>query len=204
MLIERIPEVLRDIKDYQEIFKQEEILLNELLKEKSLLEKNLLIKTADSKTISRLEKFLEIIPQGNLEQRRSFILSKIILSDKLTKKKIKDAVYQITGGTSLVTLYTENESPIEGYCYLEVIVQNPQSESLFSDVKRVLSEFLPVHVKLEIIRYYCTWRVIKDNFETWKDVKEYGTWLDIQEYAKIEEMRRKHYEEKKSKKGDIT
>lgn len=198
MLIDQITEPLQEIRDFKAIFTEQEKILNQLLQGKSDLEKNLLIKTADLKTISRLEKFLEIIPQGNLNQRRSFILSKIILSDKLTKERIKEAVYQITGGTSLVHLYTadEEENPIPNYCVLEITVQNPKSEGLFEDVRRSISSLLPVHVKLEIIRYFCTWRVIKEDFETWEDVRNHGTWLDIQEYARLEKIRKEFYNAK--------
>ena len=195
MLEKYITSYLEDIKDFQVIFKLQEQLLDELNKHKEYLENNLLISSSSLETVKRLENFLDIVENGNLDQRKDFIISSLILTNnKLNKEKIKDVVYTITKGNALIRLITadQEDNELKGHCILEIIVQNPLDEGLFNNVRRILEPLMPCHINLIISKYYSSWGTIKDNF-TWEELRNL-TWLEVEEYIELEKHRKELYE----------
>lgn len=126
------------------------------------------ILTASESRIKEWEQDLKIVPAGTLEQRRSYVLSKLRGTGKLNEAKIKNIVSAFTGGDSIVTFA---DSTIN----VQVLPPNNGEVYLFPDIERSISPRKPAHIGLVVERFYSTWGDIKNHFSSWADLKENKT-----------------------------
>lgn len=122
---------------------------------------------------SRWEKPLNILPQGDLEQRKEYILSLLRGTGKLNEFKIRNIVYSITGSECKVTF--ENSS-------INIRIANTSVTSLILTVERSLKPSVPAHIGLNVISYVMLWGEVKNRFSSWGAVETVGSWGNLITY----------------------
>jgi len=105
--------------------------------------------TASEERIGQWEKWLTIVPVGNLEQRRLYLKSVIRGFGKLNEEKIKAIVDTLTGSTTDVRLE-------DGAILLGIVQPVHMGEAILSDIERALKPRLPAHLGLATeLNYTC-------------------------------------------------
>lgn len=177
MLINYLPEFLRNIDDFKELFKSLDIeikYLNEGI-EYIINQSNIL--KANEKRIQEWEEFLKIDSQGDLMQRKKFIIATLTTVGKLNKSKIEEIVNIYTNGGGAEVEF------LNSTIIVKVKPPKGNEDFLFPDIERTLEKMKPAHLGLSVIRDYVLWNdiyldfdswgTVFNNFETWKDVKNY-------------------------------
>lgn len=182
-----IPSYLKDIREFELISQVESKKINELT---NVMKKNLdnsCIVSMNEESIIRTEKFLGIQPEGNLEQRRQYLLALGRKRDKLNEVTIKSMVMAIMSVDSTVKFYTGSEEnapePGQGVIQIMVFPSSNQEEFRFEDIERALKPLIPGHIKLNVTRYYSSWRDVMNNFTNWRNIKDtMKNWRELYYY----------------------
>lgn len=178
MLIKYLPDFLKNIEDYKELFNSLDIEINFLNDNIEYIINQSNILQADEKRIEEWEDFLRITQQGDLYQRKLFIIATLTSVGKLNKTKIEEIVNIYTNGGGAIVNFTNST--------IIVKVKPPAGSEifLFTDIERTLINLKPAHLGLSVIRYYCFWQDVKNNFNNWQDVKNnFNTWQDVKNYT---------------------
>lgn len=174
MLINYLPLFLQEVEDYKQLLDSldtEVKILNDGV-EYTLNQANIL--TADEYRISEWEDFLQIQKQGDLYQRKLYIIATLTTVGKLNKTKIEDIVNIYTNGGGAIVEFRDST--------IHVKVKPPagSEDFLFPDIERTLNVMKPAHLGLVVTRYYTRWLDIKDKFTTWGELREKElTWRDV-------------------------
>lgn len=179
MLINYLPKFLKEIEEYQELFKSLDIEVNSFENEINYVINLASILNADEIRISEWEAFLKIEKKGNLYQRKLYILAALRSVGKLNEKKIQDIVNIYTNGGGAIVL-VENSNII-------IKVKPPeQGETfLFPDIERTILVMKPAHLGLIVARYYSTYAIISQDFKDYKDlINIFSTYQKLKNYIK--------------------
>lgn len=142
---------------------------------------NTFVDTMTEERISQWERWLAIIPEGNVEQRRLYLKSVLRGSGKLNESRIQTIVNALTGGAAVVSF-------ADGVVTVQVLPPGNGEIYLFTDVERALLPKIPAHLGLKVIRFYSTWQDIADSFDSWGDIaNNFGTWKEVYNYTGLEE-----------------
>lgn len=120
---------------------------------------------ASERRISEWEQDLHISPNGTLEQRRLFVLSKLRGVGKLNELLIKQIVSAFTDGGDCDVTFAKSTINIK------VMPPNNGETFLFPDIERSITPKKPAHLGLVVERYYSTWGDIKNDYTSWDDLK---------------------------------
>lgn len=177
MLINYLPEFLRSIEDFKELFASLDIEIKYLNDGIDYIINQSNIMKADEKRIEEWEQFLKIDKQGDLHQRKLYIIATLTSVGKLNKSKIEE----------IVNIYTKGGGADVEFVNSTIIVKvkppKGNEDFLFPDIERTLEKMKPAHLGLTVIRYYCLWSDIYEDFDTWNDVlQNFETWLDVKNY----------------------
>ncbi|HAK43878.1 MAG TPA: hypothetical protein DCM59_15720 [Clostridium sp.] len=187
-LIDHIPEFLREIREFHQIMATGSVELNKLTEAMKQNLENSFLETMDELGISRYEKFLEIIPQGTLEQRRKYILALIRNNDKLSEKTIKAIVATIMDAGCFVRFHAggepSNPNPGQGTLVVRVLAPDASSTDYrFENVARMILPLMPAHIKLEVHKFFTTWDDIQLKHNSWNDIKNsFASWQEVKDY----------------------
>lgn len=178
-MIDYLPFILREMREYKDLFVivQNDV-INELFAQEEIILDNTIIMKSDEKTVQKWEKFLKIIPEGNLHQRKLYILGVLQTVGKLTEEKVKQIVEVYSSGAESIVTF-------EGSTIVVKVVKIGSIGEifLFNDIKRNLEIMKPAHIGLSVLRYYSTWGDIEDNFTSWGDVENsFASWGDVEQY----------------------
>lgn len=177
MLINYLPSFLQVVEDYKELLNSLDIEVNYLKEGYQYILNQANILTADEQRVEEWEEFLKIDSQGDLNQRKKFIIATLTTVGKLNKSKIEEIVNIYTNGGGAEVEFVNSTIIIK--------VKPPKGNEnfLFPDIERTINRLKPAHLGLSIIRDYVLWNDIYldfdswdkvfNNFETWKDVKNY-------------------------------
>lgn len=174
-LIEYLPQYLREVREFKEIFDSEDIQLNILCPLMESIFNEVLVMQCSEERLSQWEKALSVTPTGTVEERRYFIKALLRGSGKLNENKIKSIVEAFTDGEALVSF--ENS-----VINVKVLPPNNGEVYRFPDVERALKPLVPAHLGLSVMRYYSTWGDIKNNFGSWDTVKQSENWNEVKNY----------------------
>ena len=179
MLVSRLPLHLQDIAEFKQINRSLDEEVNHLNEMASSLLSDSVIMTASESRVQEWEKWLGINPEGNLYQRKLFLIATLSGSGKLNEEKIKSLVKIYTGGSATVTFANSTIN-------VKVLPPKGQGELFrFDDIQRTLQKLIPAHLGLNIERDYATWSDIKQNFASWNAVKSGNTdWNAVKNYVK--------------------
>ena len=179
-MLNRYPEVIKAIKEFQELIKTQSLEVEELHEELTKILSNAYVVDSDEAQIERWEKFLQITPmscEGTydewLQDRRDMILSRLFCCQELNTKVIEDIVKIFTGGKAIS--YFKNNTI---YVFISPPRDNKHYE--FDNVKSELRNKIPAHLLLHVERHYHTWSEIKDNYQTWGNVNNsLSSWDEV-------------------------
>lgn len=191
-LIKYVPDVLKDIEEFQVIFDAKNIELDILYDVINKIKLDMFIRTASNEKITRLEDFLGIKGLGTLEQRKSYLLTLFQRGKKLNETVIKEVANTITGSDCIVTFFGADEpnNPHPGYGLLQVQVLSPdnQKDYRYEDIARALKYLNPGHIKLLVIKFFATWEDIKNNFGDWNAIAaNMADWQAVKNYIPPQE-----------------
>lgn len=179
-MLNRYPEIIKAIKDFQELIKVQSFEVEEMHEELVKILLNAYITTADEPTLTKWEKFLGITPleQGEddlelwLSDRRETILARLYYTEKLNTKSIADVVKIFTGG--------ETRSYFrDGVIYVFISPPRGAKKYKFENVEQELQKKTPAHLILNVQRNYYTWQQVKDNYVTWDGVFDVPNWEEV-------------------------
>ena len=159
-----LPDYWRKSAEMQEILESDGIEIAQLLNKARGIYGDSFILTASESRIKEWEQDLKLVPTGTLEQRRLMVLSVLRGAGKLNEAKIKGIVNAFTGGDSIVTFA---DSTIN----VQVMPPNNGEVFLFPDIERSINPRKPAHIGLVVERFYSTWGDIKEQFDSWEDVR---------------------------------
>lgn len=175
-LMKYLPQYWHENAEMQQIQKKTlNYLLFNLQYSSNIITTEAFIGTANNERLSEWERDLGIIPAETIEERRENILAFFKRKGKLNEQIIKEMVdYRYTGATCDVSI--ENSA-------IKIIIYPAHEEDVnFDKIYNDLYWKKPAHLGFGYSRYYCTWGDIKDNFNTWNDVKNKGSWNSIKLY----------------------
>jgi len=174
-LLEYLPEFLREIREFKVILNAESIKFSQLMHHMNKNLDNNFIDTMTIEAVERFEKFLGIIGEGTLEQRKNYIKALIRKKRKLNEESISTIIKTITGSKAIIKFYTGDESgnpyPGQGTLSVKVLTPDLSMNYKFDDVAWLIVPLMPAHIKLELIRYFATWKDIKDTYPSWESIK---------------------------------
>lgn len=181
-----VPDFIAKIREFEILYSTENIEFDKLRAIIEKIKSDVFIVTASSDAIGRMENFIHIKGQGNLEQRKSFLISLNRKGNKLNEESIKNIANAITGSDCIITFFASDEldNPEPGYGFLRIQVLSPDNNKdyKYEDIARVLKPLIPAHLKLSIIKYFATWGDIKFNFSDWNTVAAMPDWNAVKNY----------------------
>lgn len=132
---------------------------------------------------SEWENALGISPAKNatLESRRTAIIARLQSTFKLNTQSIANLVSTMTGGTC--RSYFSNE---DSTIYIDIRLPSSNRLEDFPDLESELGRRIPAHLLVSSSRWFDTWNDVKNKFNTWQDVYNFGTWDDIKFFNKEE------------------
>lgn len=181
-----VPEFVAEIDKFKLLYDTENISFDKLHSSIEKVKSDVFISTASNEAVERIETFINIKGQGNLEQRRSYLKSLLQKSNKLNEKSIKDVVNAITGSDCIVMFFTADEidNPEIGNSLLRVQVLSPDNykDYRYDDIARTLKPLVPSHIKLIVVKFFATWNDIQGNYADWNTVRSMKDWQVIKNY----------------------
>lgn len=187
-LIDYIPEFLHEVREFQLIMESESIELDKLTEGMKANLENSIISSMDEYSVLRYEKFLGVVGEGTLEQRRKYLITLITTNDKLSEKTIKAIVKTIMNSDCYVDFFAgedfQNPQPGQGFLRIRVLAPDASSaDPRFEDVARAILPLMPAHIQMKVQKFFSTWgdvalghldwESISNNFSTWGDLKNY-------------------------------
>lgn len=174
------PEVIKAIKDFQELIKTQSLEVEEMHEELTKILANAYVSTADESTLAKWEKFLGITPleQGEddvetwVSDRRETILARLYHTEKMNSKSIADVVKIFTGGETLSYFR-------DGVIYVLISPPRSAKKFKFENVEQELQKKTPAHLILNVQRNYHSWGQVKDTHLTWDGVFDVPNWEEV-------------------------
>lgn len=164
-LIDYLPPVLSDKKEYIELFKSEQLQIESLVEKIECCFENQFISSSDVLGISKYEKLLKIIPKGtdDLVLRRFRVLAKYNEQLPYTYHRLVEMLNSLCGEGNLFIKVKDLKLSV----YIKLSVKDK-----FDDVKELLRRVIPANVALDLSILYNQWKMAKNKNMKWKDVKE--------------------------------
>ena len=180
-MLNRFPEVIKAIREFQVLMETEAIEVENLNVELLRILDNAYIKTADQNRIEEWEKLLEItpLPQGDddletwLSDRRESILARLYGDERLNTKSIAEIVSIFTGGSA-------NSWFKDSTIYVEITPPPTNKSYKFTNVEAELTKRVPAHLNFQVSRNYYDWLEVRNNHNTWGDVNNnFESWEQV-------------------------
>lgn len=181
-----VPEFISEIDKFKILYDTENISFDRLHSSIEKVKSDVFISTASNEAVERIETFINIKGQGNLDQRRRYLKSLLKKSNKLNEKSIKDVVNAITGSDCIVMFFAGDEvdNPEIGNSLLRVQVLSPDNDKdyRYDDIVRTLKSLVPSHIKLIVVKFFATWNDIQENYSDWNSIRSMESWSTIKNY----------------------
>lgn len=185
-LIKYLPRFKQDVLEFQVLFDTENPELDTIYNLINNTMLNVFIRTASIEKITQLENFLRYKGEGNLEQRKTYLLALFRKGKKLNEQTIKEVAKTITGSDCIVTFFGADElnNPHPSFALIQVQVLSPETNKdyLYTDILKTLKPLVPAHIKLIVIKYFSTWGEIATNFHDWNAVASMEDWQAVKSY----------------------
>ena len=134
------------------------------------------IMTMSESRIEEWEKWLDLPPNGTLEDRRLQILSYFAVISKMTRESIQTLVKTLYNGARAQVIFKDSTINI----IVKPLPENSNDELDFQRLLNQLKQRKPCHITLHCERWFNTWQDIKDSFETWGQLKTTcKTWQEV-------------------------
>ena len=143
-LITYLPLFLRDFEEYKVLFDSLDIEVQNLNDGIMYAIDQASILNCDEDRVKEWESFLHITAQGDLYQRKLYIIATLTTVGKLNKRKIEDIVNIYTNGGGCTVEFSESTIKIQ------VKPPNGGEIFLFPDIERTIEKMKPAHLALRL------------------------------------------------------
>ncbi len=187
-LIDYIPEFLHEVREFQLIMESESVELDKLTEGMKANLENSIISSMDEYSVLRYEKFLGVVGEGTLEQRRKYLIALITTNDKLSEKTIRAIVKTIMDSECYIDFFAgedfQNPQPGQGFLRIRVLAPDASSTDYrFEDVARAILPLMPTHIKMKVEKFFTTWGDIALRYQDWGSINNsFTTWDDLKNY----------------------
>lgn len=140
------------------------------------VEREMLVSTATDKGLEAVEALLSRRPVTDSLQRRRAALAALLRigGDSFTLAAVNDNL----AGCGLNAVASETETPgVVEVRFPEV----PGIPDGFAELRAIIEDILPCHLKIEYVYWYITWAMMEERFATWGAVEALGlTWGELE------------------------
>lgn len=181
MLLKLIPLILQEVEEYQALFAALDVEVEALDDTIATSVAQSSIMEADEDRVTAWESFLSITAEGDLYQRKLYVIATLTSVGKLNKTKIEEIVNIYTTGAGAEVSFDNS--------VITVKVKPPSGNEdfLFPDIERTLTVLKPAHLGLVIIRFYSTYADIAADFASYGAVETaFATYTDLKNYIQEE------------------
>lgn len=164
-LIEYLPPVLSDKKEYIVLFQSEQLEIESLVEKIERCFENQFILSSDIFGISKYEKLLKITPKetDDLIVRRFRVLAKYNEQLPYTYHRLVEMLNSLCGEGNVFVKVKDLQLSV----YIKLSVKDR-----FDEVAELLRRVIPANVVLDLSILYNQWRIAKNKKMKWKDAKE--------------------------------
>ena len=154
-ILDYLPDVIKDVTEYQEIANAENPTINTLWENHRKTFNNQFIDTLDEQGCARWEKMLDITPKGTatVEDRRLAILARINASLPYTYRQLENFLKNICGNG-----YTIN---LDSAHYKLTVLLNLNRKNQFDEVENLLAKVIPANIMFDVMLQYNKYKAIK-------------------------------------------
>lgn len=154
-IIDYLPDIIKDVTEYQEIANAENPTINTLWENHRKTFNNQFINTLDEQGCARWEKMLNITPKGTatVEDRRLAILARINTSLPYTYRQLENLLRNICADDYTLTLDNAN--------YKLTVLLNLSRQNQFDEVTHLLSRVIPANIVFEVGLKYNQYKTIR-------------------------------------------
>ena len=156
-LINYLPEVLRNYREFQKIFEAEEPEFENSQNELSKVLKDFFVEDASERGVRRWEKVLKITPKAtdSLEDRKFKILSKLVKRLPYTHRRLEQLLEALCGEDGyLLEIVEDFVNGIRLYNYTVKVRVALTRKNMFDDVKILLQEVIPANHIIDLSLLY--------------------------------------------------
>ncbi len=149
-LIDYLPNILKDIKEYEDILNAGETEIELLFNAKNEILKNQFIESSTELGIKRWEKMLDITPKGDLslDERKFTILVKLNEELPYTIPTLHERLLNLCGSTENYSLKISYDE-----FYIDVMI-GLRAKNNFNDVVTLLNNIVPANMIINCIIKY--------------------------------------------------
>lgn len=154
-ILDYLPDVIKDVTEYQEIANAENPTINTLWENHRKTFNNQFINTLDEQGCARWEKMLDITPKGTatVEDRRLAILARINASLPYTYRQLENFLRNICDDDYTMTLDNAN--------YILTVLLNLSRQNQFDEVSNLLARVIPANLICNVSLKYNQYKSIK-------------------------------------------
>ncbi|MDO4765146.1 MAG: DUF2313 domain-containing protein [Eubacteriales bacterium] len=165
-LINYLPAVIAEVKDYQELMKTEQVEIEKLWQKAHQALENQFIESTDEQAIGRYELMLNISPKAtdDLELRRFRVLSRYNEQLPYTYAKMMEQLKALCG---------ENGVKVELNGLSLTVKVELAAKGKVDEVRKLLDRMIPANVMVDVMLLYNQWKQAKGL--KWGQVKN-KTW----------------------------
>ncbi|BCN32061.1 putative phage tail protein [Anaeromicropila herbilytica] len=174
MLINYLPPILKEIKEFQVLMSDEDVEKEKLFTTVADLEANQYITSVTEDAISRYEKMLKLSSKDTetLEDRRFRVLAKYNKKLPYTRIRLADDLSTLCGkdGYSLSIDYEKHKLTVK----VALTVKD-----MFQVVADYLETVVPLNMMIDLVLLYNTWNMVGEKL-SWEKANTY-TWEQLRE-----------------------
>lgn len=169
------PEVIKIIKEYQALVNAMGFEIDFLKCNFNLSFNDAFLTTMGEERVIQWERALGIVPSDDstLADRRTAITARLQSAFKLNSNSIDNLVRTMSGYSSA--------SHFKDSCiYVEINTPSGDRTVSFPEIESELLRRVPAHLQLNVTRKYATWRDVKNNLNSWKELYEtFPNWDEL-------------------------
>lgn len=174
-----LPAYWHDYLEMQQILQSQGLEIDRCIDESGMILSEAFIMSASENRIAEWERWLDLPPNGTLDDRRLAVLAYFQVISKLTRESIKTLVSVLYDGARTSPFLEDSTLRI-------IIFPLPEKANDTLDLTRLtkqLEKRKPCHITLDVQRGYCTWGDIKENFNGWDLAKaKFKSWEEMVMY----------------------
>ena len=173
LLIDYLPTVLKDTREFQAIMQSEQPEIFDLFNEIQIALDNQFIQTLTTYGVERWEKILHIVPKitFSLEERKFSIQSLLSKQLPYTIRMLEKWLIELCGDNAVAMEFNDDDQTLS--VFVAIIGKNR-----LTDVETMLRKICPASLVIKVSLLYNTWGCVKNLTwgelvsKTWKDIKD--------------------------------
>lgn len=172
------PSVVKELLEYQALMQTLGFEIDFFRSEIILTFHDAFLTTMSENRLIEWEQVLDIVPNGDFNDRRDAIVARFRGGYKLNSDSINSIVNAFTGGRALSHF---RDSTI----YIQIVPPPKNKQFVFENVERELKRRIPAHLNYSVTRAFSSWNEIAEDFDSWNDVtNSFDDWESVRLYVR--------------------